>query len=114
MNTPMIRILLVVALLMNGIMVAHASVSMLVPDAEAAVAMTGEPACHETVAGSESPDNDGAMPCCQAGHCHCLVMQMTGVESLRVLPVPAGPLALTDSLAYRSPVSPLMLRPPIA
>lgn len=110
----MIRILLVVALLMNGIMVAHASVSMLVPEAEAAVAMTGEPACHETSAVSESPDNDGAMPCCQTGHCHCLVVQMTAVEASSVLPVPASPVPVAMATSYRSPVSPLMLRPPIA
>lgn len=113
MNTLATRILMILALLMNGIMVAHASVPVLVPDADAVV-MTEEPACHELAADREPSEESGTMPCCQTGHCHCLVMQMTGVESSPVLPVLASPVPLAKSVSYLSPVSPLMLRPPIA
>lgn len=112
MNTLVPRILLILALLMNGVMVAHASVPVLVPDADA-VFMTEEPACHELAADSEPSEDKGTMPCCQTGHCHCLVMQMTGVESSPVLPVLASPVPVAATISYLSPVSPLMLRPPI-
>lgn len=109
------RILLVLALLMNGVMVAHASVPVLLTDTDTdVVVMAEEPACHEAAADSESPEDKGAMPCCQAGHCHCLVMQMTGVESSPVLQVLASPVPVAATISYLSPVSPLMLRPPIA
>lgn len=109
------RILLVLALLMNSIMVAHASVPAFSQAEETAAAtQVEEPPCHEVAADSPSVDEDNPMPCCQTGHCHCLVMQMTGVGSSLALLVPAAPVPVAAMDAYVSPVSSLMLRPPIA
>lgn len=114
MSTLMIRLLLALAVLVNALTSVQAADSFWGQDVTRGMVVDAEPSCHE-VAILPSPESDGSgKSCCKDGLCHCLVMQMTGIDSVQALPVPAGPLPVTGSLAYRSPVSPLMLRPPIA
>lgn len=111
------RILLMLALMMNGIMVAHAGVPVSLSEEAGASAMVitpKAPACHDVTADSKSSQEGGGVTCCQSGQCHCLVLQMAAVASPLALAVLPSLVPVASAVAYRSPVSPLMLRPPIA
>lgn len=116
MNSVMIRFLLMLALLINGSMMlpSHARATVL-PEAAGMVASAlDELSCHEVVTQKKpAPDADGG-PCCLPGQCPCVIMQVFNVGALRPVSLPAEPVPFAVIPDYRSPVVPLMLRPPIA
>lgn len=111
---------MLLALLLNGLVVAHAAVKLPEPVAKMASSMVHED-CHD-MAGMSVDDAQSSHPqaahadCCKGGVCQCAcAAQAANADAALLLsPVPSSQLQASLPTAYRSVDLALILRPPIA
>lgn len=132
-RAPAFRFFLILALLLNGLVTAHAAAAhagMALPVAAmSAAAAAAEEGCHDMAAHNavsdapvrESPhsqghDHHGGLSCCQGTVCNCACALQLPVSPSVVMRAslwqPVPPASIVD--AYLSVTPSLILRPPIA